>query len=75
MAQMRVGIRPWIARRRSSRPILLGVIVRLAIAVVLVVLGAGVEGQQPFEQVGVDRQCDQRAPGGVAAGEVPMLQE
>jgi hypothetical protein len=56
-------------------PILLGVIVRLAVAVVLVVLGAGVEGEQPFEQVGVDRHCDQHAPGGVAAGAVPAIQE
>ena len=46
----------------------LGIIVWLAVAVVFVLLGTGIERQQPLEQPVVDRQRDHLAPRGVASG-------
>jgi hypothetical protein len=53
-----------------TRPIRLGLIVWLAVAVVF---GAGVERQQPLKQPVVDRERDHRSPRGVSAGDVAVL--
>jgi hypothetical protein len=64
------------ARPRSTgRAIHFQVVVGLAIAGVLEVLRAGIESQQPLEQVVVHRQCNDGAPGSVSSGDVAVLQE
>ena len=53
---------------------ILVVIARFTVAAILDVLGASVKGQKPLQEPIVDRQLEQRAPRGVAAGQVAVFE-